>query len=507
MIAEPDPIFTEETKFSRWSQDRFVQDKNTPHYVPWELFAVCGGEAMKIFSMRALLNDMNRLTEERNWDLFFRRKRARSPEPIYNPKGERVNTRERRFRDKKMKIVHELLNMSNIHHNLPPRNGMRKYEKKIYFTKEFLETTSFRVIIGPRGRTQKQLEGETGCFITVRGRGTQNNLRPIGRTYPGDDDDPHVLISANTEDELKKGVEKVTWLLSDSPDAQLWRAEKLRELSIINGTFRDLPDEILRAHQGPKMSPNLFTKSMTECDAEYRDFMKALLDDEDTKNLATLIHDPPAGGNPTSPTSPGEPTAPTQPVDVSAPIPNLPATRGFMSTPMMASAPRPPVFPQMQVPMHPQPNSPMSPLGGGMPPPPFGQPQFRGFQQVPSFPRGPMHPMGGHFGGPPMMGAPMSPMMPGAFRGPSFPGSPSLGYPAFARGPMMPPRGPFGTGLPTYGAPDPSQPSSPGMYGNFGAPGWAPPHSPQAPPPGAPIIDHSAAPAQRPVFGIFGQPQ
>lgn len=165
---------------------------------------------MKIFQIRALLNDMNRMGEDKNFEDYFRKKRARSPEPVYNTKGERclfppvfffcllssemccsfsfcravyntiekcqipailcnppygpksrwivfgpcpllgnvkgwcidcelillfrTNTRERRFRDLKMKLVQDLLNMSNLHHNRVTQIQKQKFQKCIYFT-------------------------------------------------------------------------------------------------------------------------------------------------------------------------------------------------------------------------------------------------------------------------------------------------------------------------------------------------------------------------------------
>ena len=78
----------------------------------------------------------------------------------------------------------------------------QKFQKCIYFSPEFLETTSFRIIIGPRGRTQRELEAETGALIHVLGKGT--GTKRGGKPRPGDDDDPHVLITASSEEILHK---------------------------------------------------------------------------------------------------------------------------------------------------------------------------------------------------------------------------------------------------------------------------------------------------------------
>eukprot|EP00667_Euglena_gracilis_P011809 EG_transcript_12083 len=290
-FMKPKPIDTQakDQEFTRWSAQRYIQDKvNTPVYVPSELFWKAKGQAMKIFQIRALLNDMNRMGEDKNFEDYFRKKRARSPEPVYNTKGERTNTRERRFRDLKMKLVQDLLNMSNLHHNRVTQIQKQKFQKCIYFTPEFLETTSFRIIIGPRGRTQKELEAETGAIIHVLGKGT--GTRRVGKPQPGDDDDPHILITAATEEILHKAVDRINFILSDTPEAQAWKAQKLRELSIINGTFRDMPNFPMPgpspASSSAKPQDGIFSKDIDKVDDEYADFMKELLEDEDTKAAA-----------------------------------------------------------------------------------------------------------------------------------------------------------------------------------------------------------------------------
>eukprot|EP01006_Ploeotia_vitrea_P015831 TRINITY_DN46191_c0_g1_i1.p1 TRINITY_DN46191_c0_g1~~TRINITY_DN46191_c0_g1_i1.p1 ORF type:complete len:493 (+),score=90.71 TRINITY_DN46191_c0_g1_i1:16-1494(+) len=326
---QPLGLGEEEEKFTRWSTQRYVQDKNTPHYVPWQMFTAAKGEAMRVFLHRTLLNDMNRMSDEKNFDDYFGRKRGRSPEPTYNAKGERQNTRENRFRAKKKKIVDELLQMSNLHHGRQVQMAQTKYTKKVFFSKEFLDQTSFRIIIGPRGRTQQELEQQTGARITVLGKGTQSTF---GRTpRQGDDDDPHILIQAPTEEILRKAVSKIEWILGDSEEAQQWKQQKLKELAIINGTFRDLPD-FGGMGTGAGINDDLFAKSKAnqndsadgtgDCDEEYGQFMKELLEDEDTKDVAEKKEAP------TAPTAPPAPKGVPTPSIIGAPTPGRGPPRG-----------------------------------------------------------------------------------------------------------------------------------------------------------------------------------
>jgi hypothetical protein len=58
-------------------------------------------------------------------------------------------------------------------------------------------------IIGKGGSTQKWIEERSGCRIAVRGRGANNINKDIYENY----DRLHVLITADTEEQLEKGVE------------------------------------------------------------------------------------------------------------------------------------------------------------------------------------------------------------------------------------------------------------------------------------------------------------
>ena len=62
------------------------------------------------------------------------------------------------------------------------------------------------LIIGPRGNTQKRMQQESGAKIALRGRGSVKDGRAgrAGLADPGDNEDLHVLITADTEDSLNK---------------------------------------------------------------------------------------------------------------------------------------------------------------------------------------------------------------------------------------------------------------------------------------------------------------
>jgi KH-domain type I len=94
------------------------------------------------------------------------------------------------------------------------------------------------LIIGPRGMTQKQMERDTGAKISIRGRGSSTRGRM--NSQPGDDDELHVLVTADTRAQLQKASALVEKLLTPIDETKnLHKQLQLRTLAQINGTLRD----------------------------------------------------------------------------------------------------------------------------------------------------------------------------------------------------------------------------------------------------------------------------
>lgn len=93
-------------------------------------------------------------------------------------------------------------------------------------------------ILGPRGNNHKRLEKETGCKVSVRGKGAEKSTHRVRnpRCEEGADKSLHVFITAPTEDNLQRAIELIEPLLLPQTDEA--RAEQMKELAMINGTFR-----------------------------------------------------------------------------------------------------------------------------------------------------------------------------------------------------------------------------------------------------------------------------
>lgn len=104
--------------------------------------------------------------------------RSPSPEPVYNQAGQRLNTRELRYKLKweteRHNIVQALIAVNpNYRPPVDYRPPDRKIEDRITIPQdEYPDINFMGLIIGPRGKTLKKMESETGAKIMIRGRGS-----------------------------------------------------------------------------------------------------------------------------------------------------------------------------------------------------------------------------------------------------------------------------------------------------------------------------------------------
>lgn len=196
--------------------------------------------------------------------------------------GKRTNTRDQRLREKLMEQRTSLMaELSKVDPTLARHAGARtntKITKKLYIPiKEYPNYNFIGLIIGPRGNTQKRLERETGCKVSIRGRvsfgcacgvcavlrksstsrpphhychhlsvcclSAQGSVkdgrgRRDGRSNPDDNDDLHVLITGEKQENVAHAEKIIADLLVPKEDdaANEWKMQQLRELALINGT-------------------------------------------------------------------------------------------------------------------------------------------------------------------------------------------------------------------------------------------------------------------------------
>lgn len=176
------------------------------------------------------------------------RDRSPSPPPVYGPDGKRKNTRAVRWREKytimRQDTLEKILKLSNGNAAVAvaPSLFNRKRSKKVHIPLEQHPNYNFiGLIIGPRGKTQKEMESKTGCKIAIRGKGSVKEGargRRDGKPLEGEDEPLHVLITGESQESVDvaaKMIEEMLVVIDD--DKNIHKQQQLRELALLNGTL------------------------------------------------------------------------------------------------------------------------------------------------------------------------------------------------------------------------------------------------------------------------------
>jgi len=229
---------------TRWSDNKYC-NADVPNYVPPELLLFGDGKPLEAFLQRAALEDMRRMQEKQIEGLWFMRKHGELPPRFTGTPLEAMCA----LRERRMK---EFLDASRHHQMqdaellLAQQRNMNRITRKIYFTKEQMDTGVFGALFGSRGATQKLLQAETKCKIVLGGRGITDlkkasSLRDMEAARKLAEEEPHVAISAPTEQALRSAVQRIEFLLSDDPEAVRTREENKRRGEIDNGVVFSAP--------------------------------------------------------------------------------------------------------------------------------------------------------------------------------------------------------------------------------------------------------------------------
>lgn len=179
------------------------------------------------------------------------RDRSPSPPPVYGADGKRKNTRAVRWRERytdlKQDTLEKMLKLTsggNAAASVAPSLFNRKRTKKIYIPVDEHPTYNFiGLIIGPRGKTQKEMEGKTGCKIAIRGKGSVKEGargRRDGKVMEGDNERLHVVVTGESQESVDKAAKMIEdMLVVIDDDKNIHKQAQLRELALLNGTLKD----------------------------------------------------------------------------------------------------------------------------------------------------------------------------------------------------------------------------------------------------------------------------
>lgn len=159
------------------------------------------------------LDDLKRKTRQGTLEVVDPEVRSQSPDPVYDTSGKRVNTLENRVKSAMLAEKHYLVEecqKMNVGFLTPfDWKPLKKTRKVLLPEIEDPELNFVAIVLGPKGRTQKLLEELSNCRISVRGRLAAGSKR----TSTEDEEQTHVLVQAETDEELEKGAEMVLKVL------------------------------------------------------------------------------------------------------------------------------------------------------------------------------------------------------------------------------------------------------------------------------------------------------
>lgn len=323
------------------------------------------------------------------------RERSPSPPPVYGADGKRKNTRAVRWRQRytaeRQDILEKLMNLNPA----ARQSGLfkRKRTKKVRIpVEEHPQYNFIGLIIGPRGKTQKELEAKTGCKIAIRGRGSVKEGargRRDGKVMESDDEPLHVVITGDDQRSVDAATDMIEQMLVVIDDEKnVHKQQQLRELALLNGTLKEeeycsiCGEKGHRAFECPKrfamrknavqircaicgsaghptrdctQKPNAQEGNTKEMDSDYMSFM-AELDGKKAEQAA-----------PNAP--PGAPQVEGGDVSAAAALPPPPSGASNLPLPPAGGPPPPPG------------GAPLPPIQGAAPPAPAASGSYYGNQQ------------------------------------------------------------------------------------------------------------------------------
>lgn len=171
--------------------------------------------------------------------------------PVYGPDGKRQNTRAVRWKERytaqRQGVLEQLLQLSSSNGNSKQLASLFRPTKKVQkITIPVDKHPNYNfigLIIGPRGKTQKELEAKTGCKIAIRGKGSVKEGargRRDGQADPGDYEPLHVVVTGDDPravDAAATMIQEMLVVLDD--ERNVHKQQQLRELALLNGTLKD----------------------------------------------------------------------------------------------------------------------------------------------------------------------------------------------------------------------------------------------------------------------------
>lgn len=233
------------SNFNRRNQEQIHQKLPTKISGPLTL------EQLFAYQHMFRIQEISSIIKSHNFEIPNARNRSPSPPPVYDAEGKRINTREQLY---KKKLMNERFKLVEVVSKLIPGYSAPKdykrpttFQEKYYIpVSQYPQINFVGLLLGPRGKTLRKMQEDSGCKIAIRGRGSVKEGKTSSDLPPGamDFSDPlHCLIIADNEEKIENGIKacrNIVIKAVTSPEGQneLKRGQ-LRELAELNGTLRE----------------------------------------------------------------------------------------------------------------------------------------------------------------------------------------------------------------------------------------------------------------------------
>ena len=217
------------------------------------------------------LDDLTSKLSRNDWEYGDPDIRPPSPPPTYDRHGARTNSLEIRVKTSMQKEYHRLVagllkKLGSAGYLAPLDFKAPKITKRVPFPQDKYPDINFSgMILGPRGLNHKRLEDESGCQISIRGRGTRGQLE--SQTEEELNMPMHVCIIGDDEDKIVIAIKLIEPLVDPlHPDFEAERLRGLEQLALITGTTTAAKDRQLRLLEASGVEEFSYTMIEIKCE-------------------------------------------------------------------------------------------------------------------------------------------------------------------------------------------------------------------------------------------------
>jgi hypothetical protein len=215
------------------------------------------------------LDDVTSKLSRNDWEFGDPDIRPPSPPPTYDRNGARTNSLEIRVKTSMQREYQRLV--ASMLKRLPgyvtPLDFKApKITKRVPIPQDRYPDINFSgMILGPRGLNHKRLEDESGCQISIRGRGTRGQLE--SQTEEELNMPMHVCIIGEDEEKISAAIQMIEPLVDPlHPEFEKERLRGLEQLALITGTGTAAKDRQLRLVEAGGIEEFSYTRIEIKCD-------------------------------------------------------------------------------------------------------------------------------------------------------------------------------------------------------------------------------------------------